>query len=565
VPSALLLLLAISNPVRPFPEERELLDRRLETLRRILPDGPNPAADTALVRDLGASAHLTGLDALARPPLESGKKGETIVDVAALGRLPDLDRFFRNIALSYRPIDVEALTLAATTENVVHLTAVLHFPYRPTNAPLPAPPEGTRSRVAGIPKPQADAYVRDTALALAKSDAIVSLRRGRRNPRLFLSELAAAVRDRPVVLTGANLADEFLVRGITIGEGPARALESRFERGFFRITSFLVARHGACRQFEVRGQAPVAGIDAELPLPTEDPFGQAESACRTDRDTGKSYVVKAAPKKPPAKGTLTLRVRDADVADVFLMLNLLGGGNYVVDGDVQGRLTVDLSRVTAEEALAAILKGTDLRAVDLGGVHRITASKPPPSPRPASPSPAPSPPPPSGGPSMRFSVKRADVRDVLAAMTDVDPGQASLGPAGALGRVSLWARDAPLADVRSAVVNSAGLTERVEEGRRILERHPGSGEEVAPVAGTTPDTKLVFRPQDLSLAEMNLAGLIGDGESWIALAYTPTGVLTAYRTGDRLADATIRSVDSTDVILDTDDGPVRLAIAPLSP
>jgi hypothetical protein len=557
---ALLVLLAIGSPLRPFPEERELLDRRLETLRRILPDGPNPAADTALAKEMASSVHLTGTDALARPTVESGKKGDTIVDLAGFGRLQDVDRFFRTVALSLRPIDVESISLSATQENVVHLTAVLHFPYRPAAAPLPPAPEGTRARVSGIPKAQADAFVRDTALALAKSEAIVALKRTRRNPRLFLSELAASVRDRPVILTGATLADEFLIRGITVGEGPARALESRFERGFFRISAFLVARHGACRQFEVRGQSPVAGVDAELPLPTEDPFAQAESACRTDRDTGKSYVAKGPNRKTPGKGTLSLRVRDVDLSDAFMLLNALGGGNYVVDGDVQGRVSMDLSRVTPEEALAAILKGADLRSVDIGGVHRIALLKSPSPP----PSPSPSPTSPGGLP-MTFSVKRADVRDVLAAMTDADPAQATLGPAGALGKVSLFAKDAPLGELRAAILSASGLVERMDEGHRILERHPGSGEEVAPVAGSPPDPKLVFHARDLSLLEFGLSALVADGETWISFSYAPSGVLNGYKTGDHLADGSVRSVQSTDVLLDTEDGPVRLSIAPLAP
>jgi len=43
------LLLLAAAPVRPFAEERLLLDRRLETLRRMLPDGATPGNDVALL------------------------------------------------------------------------------------------------------------------------------------------------------------------------------------------------------------------------------------------------------------------------------------------------------------------------------------------------------------------------------------------------------------------------------------------------------------------------------------------------------------------------------------
>jgi hypothetical protein len=554
---ALLALLAVTAPQRPFSEERELLDRRLETLRRILPDGPNPASDVALVREMASSAHLSGTEVLARPPAESGSRGALTLDVTAFGRLPDVDRFFRAVALSYRLIDVESMSLAATPENVGHLTAVLRLPYRPGKAPVPAPPEGTRARVAGVPKAQADGYTRDAALALAKSEQIVTLRRSRRNPRLFLSELAAVMRDRPVVVTAATLADEFLIRGITVGEGPARALESRFERGFFKISEFLVARHGACRQFEARGLSPVAGLDAELPLPNEDPFAQGEAACRIDRDAGHSVVVKGLSKKAPGKGLLTLRVRDVDLPDVFLMLNLLTNEAFVVDGDVQGRTTLELSRVTLDEALAALLKAADLKAVSTGAVRRIMPAKAP-VPRAGTPAR-------SGSPAMSFGLKRADVRDILAVMTEADPSEAALGPLGNLGRLSVWAKATPLGDIRAALLDSAGLVEHTEDERLILERHPGSGETLAPVAGMAPDPKLVFRPSDLSFSEFELAGLVSDGDRWTAFSYAPSGALNAYRNGDRLADGVVRSVESTDVLLDTEDGPLRLSLTPLAP
>ncbi|HEX9202929.1 MAG TPA: hypothetical protein VF964_03120, partial [Vicinamibacteria bacterium] len=356
---AVLALLA-AQPARPFNEERLLLDRRLETLRRILPDGPTPTADQALVRELAEGAKLGRVSLLVRPPAEAGARGDVIVDVAAFGRFADVDRFFRRVALSARLIDVESLTLSATTEDVIKMAAVLRLPFRPAKAPLPAPPE-VRTRPTGVPRPALDAYYRDQALALAKSDTVVQLRRARRNPRLFLSELAAITRDRPVVLNFASLGEEFLVRGLAVGEGPLRVLQSRFERGFFRVAEFLMARQGACHRFEVRGRSPVAGTDAELPLPAEDPFDQDDAPCRADRDPARAVVVKAPSQKAPGKGPLTVRLREVDFADVFRVLHLLTAQGFLVDGDVTGRVSTDLSRLTLEEALIAIEKsGVDV-------------------------------------------------------------------------------------------------------------------------------------------------------------------------------------------------------------
>src|SRR5258708_7412505 len=303
--SLLGLLLLGATPVRPFAEERLLLDRRLETLRRMLPDGATPANDVALLNDLARAAGV-GFDIRARAPLEKGNEGDVPVDVVGSARFAEIDRFFRQVAVSARIIDVESLALSAGPGDSVRLTALLHFPYRPPRTPLPSPPEGLRTRLSEVTRPVADQFLRDQALALAKSDAVASLRRSRRNPRLFLSELAAIVRDRPVVLKEATLGDEFVIRGLTVGEGPMRALELRLERGFFRVAEILMTRAGGCHRFEVRGRSPVVGIEAELPLPAvDDPFRQDDAPCVVDRGGGGGPLVRfpavqpGAPPRPP--------------------------------------------------------------------------------------------------------------------------------------------------------------------------------------------------------------------------------------------------------------------------
>jgi hypothetical protein len=550
----LALTLLAADVARPFTEERLLLDRRLETLRRILPDGPNPGADIAVVRELATKARLSRLELTARPPLEAGARGDVVLDLSATGRFGDLDRFFRQAALSLRLLDVESLTLASSPDDLVKLTAVVRLPYRPLRAPLAPVPDGLRTRPGGVPRPTAEAFVHDQGLALAKSETIAALRRTRRNPRLFLSEIAAIVRDRPVTLSFASLGEEFLIRGLSVGEGPTRALESRFERGFFRISDFLMARQGACRRFEARGKAPVAGIEAELPLPAEDPFEQDESPCRVDRDEGKTLLVRAGGNaKAPGKGPISLRLRDMDVADVFQVLHLLTSQAFIVDEDVVGRATVELSGVTLEEVLSALRKaGLDI--ADRGPVRRVSSSR----------GEALVVAPMGGAPSATFSLKRADARELLAIMTDMDPALAVLGPQGSLGRFSLWAKDLPLPDLRAALLSAAELTEKFEEGRRILQRKTGADDPVFPVAGTPSDRRLVLRPQDLAVQEFEIAGVATAGDSYRVFAYSPTGVLNAYRAGDRLADGVVTSVESTDVVLETDDGPLQLLVTPLS-
>jgi hypothetical protein len=551
--SVLLGLLVLAPAERPFAEERLLLDRRLETLRRILPDGPLPAADTAHLRSLAESAHLSGVQIQARSPETAGTRGQIAYDLKALGGYGEIDLFFGQVALSHRLIDVESLTLTSTPESVVQLAATLRLPFWPPSAPLPPPPEDGRPK--GVPRPTLEAFRADQALALAKTQAIASWRRARRNPRLFLSELAAAVRDRPVVLGYASLGDTFTVRGLSIGESTMQGLQSRFEQGFFRVSDFLMARQGACHRFEVHGTSPVAGPEAELPLALNDPFVQDTIPCRVDRDPPERLVVSGPRRtaKNPGAGPLTLRLRDVDFADVFRALSLVSGQGFVVDADVLGRVDLEVTRVTLEETLDLISRQTKVEIAEPGPVRRVSRTPP-----------APAPPALGGGgtAAVSFALKRAEVRELLALMSEIDPELATLGPAGPLGRLSVWVGGVSLGELRRQVLAAAGLTERLEDDSRVLERVTGSAGAPVPVAEGPVERRLALGPEEVAVLEFDLAGVASGGAGWMAFAYSPSGQLHSYRVGDPLADALVRAIQSTDVLLETSEGPLRIGLTP---
>ncbi|HET8646362.1 MAG TPA: hypothetical protein VFO85_12785, partial [Vicinamibacteria bacterium] len=388
-------------------------------------------------------------------------------------------------------------------------TTLVNLPYRPAKAPLPPPPDGASALIQKTPRPQVEAFLRDQALAVSKSEIIADLRRARRNPRLFLSELAGVVRDRPAILTRASMGDEFLVTGLTVGEANMRNLETRLERGFFRVSEVLVARQGACHRFEVRGRSPVVGLDAEIPLPNDDPFDLEESACRVDRDPGRATVVRNSGPRAPARGSLHLRLRDLDLADVFQVLHLLTDQAFLVDEDVHGRVSVDLAGVDGEQAVAALEKtGVVLSAP--GAFRRVSRSRPPVLPTPGAA---------ADVPKVTLSVKRATVRDLLAVMAEAHPPLVAMAPAGPLGRISLWAREAPATDVRALVLQVAGLDERVAAEGRLLERPGGTAETLTPLAAAGGSRRLIMHPQELAVEEFELAGIALSGEKRLALAY----------------------------------------------
>jgi hypothetical protein len=546
------LVLAAAAAPRPHNEERDLLDRRLAAVRRHLPDGAQPAMDTTHVNGLADAALLRRGTVTARPQVEGGPS-EVVLDVVAFGRFTSIETFVRQLAESARLIDVENLALSATPEDTIRMTASLRLPYWPAGARLPAPPEGTAERAKGMPRNVADTFVRDQAVLLAKTEAIASLRRSRRSPRLFLAELAAIVQDRPVVLTEVSWGNElFVVRGYSMGEGPTRELERRFERGYFRVSEFLMARFGGCRRFEARGRSPMAGSEVALPLAQDDPFRQDEAPCKVDRDPAGTDTIRASGAKvKTAPGPLTIRARGIDAADLFLVLHEITGEGFVVDESIRRRLDVEMIGVTFEEALAALAKAG--LYVGPGPIRRVSTS-PVPSAAPVS---ADVGPPLPDDVRVSLTLKRAPVRDVLGIIAQAEPSLGASATPGTLGYVSVWARAADVRALRARVLQSAALVETVaEEGRRTVVRTTAPNDPAMPILPAASPRRLLLHAGDLSPDDFELAAVAGDSGSWRAFAYSPAGSLHRYIAGDRLTDAVVRSIEPTASILETDDGPI---------
>jgi hypothetical protein len=538
-PGLLLLLLPALVSARTFPEERQLLDRRLEALRRVLPDGPHPEYDVTHVTELARAAGLTGLRIEARAPLENGARGETQVDVSGTVPYADLDRLFRQVSGSARPIDLQDLRIRASgSPGAVTFTSVLTLPWRPVTAPLPRVPEGARPSFTGVARADVDAFLRDQALMLDKTNRTAELRRARRNPRVLLAEMSTALRGRPAVLLEATLGEEFFLRGMALGDGGMSALESRLERGFLRVANVLQMRQGGCYRFEVRGRSPVVGPEAELPLPTTSPFGEADALCRVDRDSGRRVAVRG-PKRPARapRGPLSVLARGVDAADFFQVLSAAGAGDFVVDGDVIGRVDAELSGLTPEQ-LRAAAQDAGFALSPAGALVRVSAT-------PAGKGDLPAPREPAA--DVGFAAKRSPAAELMDAAAELLPGAARIALPSPGRRLSLFARGANPAEVRAALLLVLGVTEPVVAEPSAAVPAPGASAEAA-------------RPgaADLTLGEFELSALAGRNGQWTAFAYGPDGTLHAYRAGDVLADARVSAVTSTDVLFETEEGGIRV-------
>ena len=129
--------------------------------------------------------------------------------------------------------------------------------------------------------------------------------------------------------------------------------------------------------------------------------------------------------------------------------------------------------------------------------------------------------------------------------------------------MSVWVSRGELDLVRAAVLAVTGLEERHEEDVRTIVRTSDPEEAFVPVETETPAGRLILTPGDLTLIEFKLAGVAAWGDTWWALAYSPTGALFSYRAGDSFSDAIVQSVAATDVLLQSGDSPHRLFLSPL--
>lgn len=552
LPLSLVVLVSLQGgPGRPYSEERQLLDRHLVQLSRALPDAPAPNDDATLLEQLAAEAGLRNLE-IGQPTItEVGALGQSRRTLTATATYPDTDRFFRVLQGAPRLIDIESLVLRSADFGV-RIEARVRLYHRAAKAVALASldPARMRDRTRGASREEALRFARDEQLALEKTIALDDLRRRQTSPRMFLAETGASFRDAAAALTFGSLEGDsgrFTLRGVVSGMGAADALERRLEGGFFRLREFSRAHKQGCYEFEAVGESFRAGPEAALALPVDEPFRPTEPFCRQDRD---NVVAGAAPLTLRAAGSdpggISLRANDADLVDIAAMMEALSREPFVVTEDVRGRVDVDFAGASIDDALRAL----PLHADRVGRVRLLRSSNAPSLPLSEAE---------EAPPGSRFSLraKRGRGEAILSAIAEAEPSYSALGPSG-LSRLSVFARETPVGDVRRAALAALRLVESREENARVLKRPDRSGDLGPIVAG--PNGRVIFGARDLAVEEMALAGIGRSRDEMMAFVYSPLGEIVALRLGETLADGVIAGIDSNAVLVDTAEGPVRISL-----
>jgi len=218
----------------------------------------------------------------------------------------------------------------------------------------------------------------------------------------------------------------------------------------------------------------------------------------------------------------------------------------VVAEDVRGRVSVDFINASIDDALRIL----PVRVDRVGGVRLVRAIEAGFEIKPGEENP----------PASRasFRAKRSRGEDALAALAEAEPTYVAVGPS-ALRRVSVYAHEGLVADVRRATLAALQLEEVIEDGVRILKSAERPGES-GPIAASV-EGRFSFRARDLSVDEMGLAGIGRASDGLVAFVYSPLGDIVSLRASDTIADGVIAELDANAVLVDTSEGPVRISLA----
>jgi hypothetical protein len=589
---ALALALAMASPAQPqettdaalqaelLAVQRDLADAEmeLERLKRHLP----PAFDVAVDADaLRRRARYAGLPDLEVRPLPDGEPARPSVlerhrvEVSGRGSYQAVHAFFTAVAEAPRLIDLEAASLEGAAEGAVGFNARLALPTFPGKLPSSPPPAAVPAPGPGAATTHeaavaAIAAARQAVLRRAIGEmrhrlegtrtvigAVTGLMQRRALARLtrVLGLLSSGLEDHAVALTGVEFGEGLSLTGVALGARAREALRPALEQAGLEVTGLEVTPAGRCHAFTV-----AARLSDEPPATAAPGDGlfdvNAESVCRAPRAPAMGVV--AVPGEGGPEDGVTLRLRDVEVADAFWVLHEVTGESFVLGGDLEGRLGLDLDRAAPErvwEGLARVGLGVGpgpIRRVSRGAARpaieaTYTADR------------------------VSLSMRRAKVVDLLRLFRELT-GLTFLVPKDLDREVSVFTRDAEWDRSLEAILAAAGLAYRIDGSRVLVGPEvalaESGGSALVPLEEAARPTwrrdwwNRTGRLEETAIGDLALAGVGRSGGRWQAWAYGPSGLLTALVPGQALAGGSVGSAGSTGVTFRTAQGPVERPFPP---
>lgn len=517
-----------------YRRERTLLDARLRTLSKMLPERPDADAGAARLRALVDAVLGPGglLDLSVEAPRTEGSNA--YVPVRFEGRVTDVNALASAIVEEIRLTQIESLELEPAPDAgrlLVKCRVRLHYADAVESEIAEADWEKARATLPSASPAELEAFVRGRR----RLDDLVAHHLWLRASGLGAAyQLVDILSEKGVDVRWDRAGFEIGAAGTRVNLQGAFAWPTELSNvrdwlnDHLEIGAVETRQVGVCTRFEVTAPTrwrPAHGSDHEV----ASAFGVDERQCHVNRDPGPTRVVRAR-----GTGSLTLRLRDVDAADVILLLHRQTGQAFVIDGDVSGRLDVDLRNMTLEEALVS-LRDVGLRTSPLGRLRRVGTEQrgEPPAPPTA----------PGQGYPLTLDFKHAALEDVVQLLRDIVDVPVLAPPLP--GRISIVAEERPWDELYAAILASAGLSWSHEEGKIVIH---GEGERPLPKPRAT---SFRYRPviESLKLEEFDFAGVFSSKDGWVAVGHEPRGHLHYFPKGQRLFDAEVLDVGPEDVLV----------------
>ncbi len=372
----------------------------------------------------------------------------------------------------------------------------------------------------------------------------------RPNPMGLLSRLEETLDGHPIALTDVTLGEESSIEGLLVGSAARSALVVGLPSAGFDAKEPVFTPQGGCQKFSIRARTNQDAWNDSSPLGRNFESGAA-AFCEGLMTPGppRSIIARGAPQDADRA---VLQLRDVEFADLFFVLHDLFLWNFIVDENVNGRVSLEVYESASIDGLLEAIRSAVVISGE-GSLRRVSKAGFEPG-VPGSP---------AGGPTqpVMMTLAKANVSDVLCTIGQISERELRI-PRDLKARVSFFAEEIPLDQILDGVIASAGLSPTIDGARLLLNR---SGEK--PEASTnlvaceerdlTRRSILDGEPariEMLSVDDLTLVGVSTIGEDPRAWVYNPWRRLLPLETGQRLGNATVRRIGSDGVTFETDRG-----------
>lgn len=377
-----------------------------------------------------------------------------------------------------------------------------------------------------------------------------------------LAVFGVAIEEKALGLTEVRYDGVAVIRGFALGSSALDGLRPALEKAGFLVQDVKTSPLGSCQAFTVTSEVKPAEPSEEFAMANGLFEPRTAAFCERAAAAGSRVTARGT---APAGQALTLHLRDLEMVDLFIVLNELTSASFLMDHDVEGRISLDVESATLDEVLAAL--GSAGVAVSPGPVRQVTrAGKPPAAAAPADYCAEP----------MSIKNRNASLTETLCVLSQVAQ-RPILAPADLRGTVHMYGTDLRTDQIIEALAASAGLVSMIDGDHLLLGR--GTAAEirsrkdainVCEIRDDSPGSPRLSRLdllsqnlKSLGAGDLELAGVARQGETWTAYAFTPTRKLRTLKTGERLLDAKVNAIGLDGVTFATEaSGTVKLTLRP---